>query len=104
MIAKKIDAMHAMHGTADGICGDCPHFLRHRYHDKILLKCKAYGLSHSEATDWRKKWDACGLIGLPLPENGTVLDRIRGQRERIDIQVEGQISMEELENGTVLSV
>ena len=101
MIARKLDAMHCLYGKVHGKkCGNCPHFIEGYYHDRKLMKCRAYGLSHSEATDWRKKWDACGLIDLPLPDNWTVLDRIRGQRERIDIQVEGQISMEELLNET----
>ena len=25
MVAKKIDAMHALYGTAEGQCKDCPH-------------------------------------------------------------------------------
>lgn len=102
MIARKIDAMHRLYGTVSGKkCGNCPHLIEGYYHDRKLMKCKAYGLSHSEATDWRKKWDACRLIGLPLPENGTVLDRIRWQRERVEQQVKGQISMEEIINESV---
>ena len=95
MIAKKIDAMHATYGIADGICGDCPHFLRHRYHDKILLKCRAYGLTHSEATDWRKRWQCCGLRDLPIPKDAPVFDRIKGQRTHVpEPQCEGQMMME----------
>lgn len=94
-LLKKIDAMHATYGTADGICGDCPHFLRHRYHDKVLLKCRAYGLTHSEATDWRVKYAACGLKDLPLPDEPCVFDRIKGQREYIPQQeCEGQVRMD----------
>lgn len=99
MIAKKIDAMHARFGTADGTCKNCPHLISGRYHDKILHKCEAYGCTHSEATDWRLKWVACGLKNLPLPNERPVFDRIRGQREYVpEAQCKGQISVEELLN------
>ena len=100
MIAKKIDYMHLRFGTADGICGDCPHFIEGRYHDRILFKCQAYGLTHSEATDWRKKWVCCGLKNLPLPYETPLFDRIKGRREYVpEQQIEGQISMDELMKG-----
>ena len=95
MIAKKIEAMHIRFGTVDGICGDCPHFVEGLYHDKKLFKCKAYGLTHSEATDWRKRWVACGLKDLPLPDETPVFDRIKGQREYAPMQqCEGQVRMD----------
>ena len=99
MIAKKIDAMHVWYGIADGQCKDCPHLISFRYNDKILHKCEAYGISHSEATDWRLKYVACGLKNLPLPDEKPVFDRIRGQREYVSEQIEGQIEMEEFLNG-----
>lgn len=99
MTAKKIDAMHARFGTAEGQCKDCPHLISGRYHDKILHKCEAYGLTHSEATDWRLKWHACGLKNLPLPDERPVFDLIRGQREYVPEQIEGQICIEELMKG-----
>ena len=99
MVAKKVDAMHARFGPAEGQCMYCPHLISGRYHDKILHKCEAYGLSHSEATDWRLKWPACGLKNLPLQDERPVFDRIRGQREYVPEQVKGQITLEELING-----
>lgn len=97
MTHKKIEAMHDRYGRSDGICGECEHFLRYRYHDKNLLKCKAYGLTHSEATDWRVKWPACGLKEHPLSEDYRhVFDLIKGKREYVDDQIEGQISIEEI--------
>jgi len=96
MIAKKIDAMHSRFGFADGICGDCPHFLRYRYHDRCLLKCMAYGLTHSEATDWRVKWQACGMKDKEMDENYTpVFELVKGKREcAVPEQCEGQVKME----------
>lgn len=96
---KKIDAMHNHYGYSDGICGDCPHFVRFRYHDNVLLKCRAYGLSHSEATDWRVKWPACGLKGKSLPADYMpVFDLVKGLKECLCEQVKGQISMDEMLN------
>lgn len=96
MTEKKIRAMHARFGRSDGICGDCPHFVRYRYHDRILLKCEAYGLTHSEATDWRVKWSACGMKDLSVPDDYIpVFDRVKGQRERgVPAQCDGQVEME----------
>ena len=95
MVAKKIDAMHALYGMADGQCKDCPHLISGRYHDRILHKCPAYGCTHSEATDWRLKYVACGLKNLPLPDERPVIDRIRGQREYVNEQLPGQMSMDD---------
>ena len=94
-VLKKIDAMHARFGTADGICGDCPHFVEGLYHDKKLFKCEGYGLTHSEATDWRKRWPACGMKDLPLPDEPPVFDLIKGQRECVpQAQCDGQTEMD----------
>lgn len=45
-------------GPIDTTCGQCGH-LRDEYR---YFKCEVYGASASEATDWRKKWDACGAF------------------------------------------
>ena len=58
---RKIGLMHKLYGIGDGICGTCSHFVEGRYHDKILRKCEIYGLTHSEASDWARRWQACGL-------------------------------------------
>lgn len=99
MTARKIDAMHARFGMEDGTCKDCPHLISGRYHDRILHKCEAYGLTHSEATDWRLRWVACGLKNLPLPDENPVFEQIRGQREYVSENVPGQIGIEELLEG-----
>ena len=59
---RKIDLMHQKFGVCPGKrCGDCSNMVEHMY-DKKYYKCRHYGLSASEATDWVKKWDACGLF------------------------------------------
>lgn len=94
MIPRKIDAMHLRYGMVEGKqCKDCPLFREGYYHDRKLMKCSAYGMTNSEATDWRKKLVACGLIDNPHQEDTPVIDRLRWQRECVVRQVPGQISM-----------
>ena len=100
MNARKIDAMHILYGTGEGFCDDCPFFCEGYYHDKKLFKCSVYGMTHSEATDWRKKYAACGLKHKESrPDDRPVIDRLRGLKSHcMDEPVEGQISMEEMLN------
>jgi hypothetical protein len=88
---RKLETMHRLFGTASGMCGDCPHFVRRRF-DKMYYKCAAYGLSHSEATDWRVRWHACGLIDTELPDRWmTIVKRLEWINK--DDKPIGQISM-----------
>lgn len=41
-------------------CGDCAHLLVHAHGEKRYFKCQYYKMSCGAATDWRKKWVACG--------------------------------------------
>ena len=101
MIARKIYAMHVRYGTIpEKRCADCPHFIEGYYHDRKYQKCTAYGVSHSEATDWRKKWTACGLVNVPDFDEACILDRIKVQREHIEQPVPGQLTIEEVLDGT----
>lgn len=59
---RKIDLMHRMFGVCEGNkCGECSNMVEHRY-DKVYRKCTVYGVSSSEATDWAKRWTACGMF------------------------------------------
>ena len=87
---KKIDAMHYYYGCAEGKCEDCEHFITIR-HDRLYHKCEMYGVSSSEASDWRCSYPACGLFNKPLPDERRVMDRLVYCRN--DAQpIEGQIS------------
>jgi hypothetical protein len=97
--ARKIDAMHQYYGYGDGCCQDCPHFVEKLW-DRKYFKCKVYGDSNSEATDWRKGYVACGLIDMPFPEGERrVVDRIVYHKETE--QLPGQISIDDLEGGVM---
>ena len=59
---RKIDLMHRMFGKCEGHkCGECSNMVEHQY-DKVYRKCTVYGVSSSEATDWAKRWTACGMF------------------------------------------
>ena len=74
---RKIKLMHLVFGkeTLKGqhICGECSNFERYRYHGKLYRKCTVYGVTNSEASDWAKKYEACGMFnqeynGRPIIE------------------------------------
>lgn len=98
MAVRKIDLMHQMFGTADGKCGECDHLIEGRYHDRMLRKCEVYGLTHSEASDWAKRWKACGLFNKET-NHKNVIRLVRAERVQLTGQLEGQIRLEATDNG-----
>lgn len=98
MALRKIDLMHRQFGKCEGhTCGECNNLVEGRYQGKILRKCKVYGMTHSEASDWAKRWLACGLFNKPWGDK-PIIRLVRPTRiDKEEIQnapVEGQISME----------
>lgn len=91
---RKIDLMHELFGKADGKCKDCEHYRTFKHHDKSYRKCEVYGITQSEASDWKAGYDACGLF--PNKENLYERDiielRICNNRDSEE-QIEGQINM-----------
>jgi hypothetical protein len=65
---KSLRTMHMRYGATEGrSCGECCHFYKRRY-SKVYFKCELYSDSKSEASDWRKKWQACGKFAeAPAP-------------------------------------
>lgn len=96
-VKRKIDAMHAEYGLSSaGRCAECCNFVHGRYHDRCYNKCVAYGLSHSEATDWRAKYLACGLFNRPFdqirPKRRPLVEVFRAKEAKLG-PMDGQISM-----------
>ena len=89
---RKIEAMYEVYGHGTGKCANCPHF-KETFLDKAYFKCTVYGESHSEATDWRKKWEACGLIDQPFPFQDERIVKLREGKPKYDEPLEGQISI-----------
>lgn len=57
---KPLAYMHHEHGeTPDRKCGDCANLVVREF-TKNYYKCKLYGTTGNPATDWVKRWPACG--------------------------------------------
>ena len=93
MAIHKIELMYKLFGKSpndDEICLNCSNF------DHVVggySKCKAYGRSHSEATDWKQKQRACGLYNQTY-KGRRVVELVQPDRRINDNdQIEGQINM-----------
>ncbi len=98
MKLRKIAAMYHFYGIdpLSGKCEDCPHFISGEYHGRRYFKCTVYGCSHSESTDWRKSYTACGLIDHDFPENDArVIDILKHDPILKTEQIPGQMTVED---------
>lgn len=88
---KKIDRMHALFGVEPfHKCGKCCNFVSGRYMSKILRKCRVYGLTHSQASDWAKSWVACGLFNQEYTGRNVIE---LSDRKNLVVPLEGQIDL-----------
>lgn len=96
MKVRKIELMHLKYGEADGECKYCRHFVRYRYHGKMYSKCKFYGMSQSEATDWNGMNHACGLFNTPLKEEiiCEIMNAKRNSEEDLYEDFPGQMKLD----------
>lgn len=101
MAVRKIELMHWYFGKAVGHkCKECSNLITGQYHDMTLRKCAVYGLTHSEASDWALKYDACGMFNKKW--NGHPIIRlVKGgssaeAKAIIDEPLEGQMTFEEI--------
>lgn len=72
-------------------------------HAKQYYKCEAYGISASMATDWRLKWEACGLYNVPFDaaKQYPLIHVLRhSPKDRPAVQCDGQITLEEAAHGS----
>lgn len=91
---SKIELMYEHFGYGEGYCRDCVHFKSGRYHDKTLQKCEVYGMTHSEATDWRQKYMACGLFNKPYKGDRAIIDLKKRTRKQADnAPIAGQLTL-----------
>jgi hypothetical protein len=57
---QRTEIMHRLYGECVGrTCGECDHFLVKVY-SKAYYKCLLFGNTGGSATDWGRKWPACG--------------------------------------------
>jgi len=92
-IARKYETMYIEYGKdPEHDCGQCSNFVRAEYHGRILQKCKGYGLTHSEATDWRQFWCACGMFNKSFDGRKPMIECL--SRSYIDNSpIDGQLSL-----------
>ena len=96
MSDRKITAMHKEYGKAHGLkCVDCPSLHCREFRSgRRVYKCKAYGDSCAESTDWAKSWPACGLHDKPLPDGHVpLIERLKHSKRVDNRPVDGQVSM-----------
>lgn len=97
-LIRKIKAMYRFYGMDPNkrVCIECDHIVCGEYHGKRYYKCKVYGCSHSEATDWKKSYTACGLINKPFPDGDKrIIDVLKHDRAKEEVQLEGQLKIED---------
>lgn len=100
MALRKQHLMYRQFGHCDGhVCGECSNLVEGYYHGKLLRKCKVYGMTHSEASDWAKRWLACGMFNKQYT-GGRIIELVRPVRKQsaitIEEPLEGQIRLEEV--------
>ena len=90
---RKIDAMHDLFGIENGKrCEDCSNLIKGRYHDLVLRKCTVYGATHSEASDWRKKYVACGMFNIEY-SGRPIITLLQSKTADEDQPIEGQMTI-----------
>lgn len=95
MATNKIQLMQKLYGRHPGAkCETCSHLGRYHYHDKHYYKCDVYGVTNSEASDWRCKNEACGLYNTETTDREIIrLVRPERRAEILNEPIQGQIEL-----------
>ena len=97
MAIRKLDLMHRMFGVCDGhLCGECRNLVVEEYHGRTYRKCKVYGQTNSEASDWAKRWLACGMFNKRYT-GGPIIELVRRDPKppaAPEEPLDGQMSLE----------
>ena len=101
MVNRKIVAMHREYGKdCAHKCADCPNLCIYATSSHTRYKCTAYGDSCSSATDWAKRWTACGLYAKPIAADHIPLMRRLKPAKRQEKPLDGQMGFLETEEGS----
>lgn len=99
MTLRKIDLMHKLFGEIPNRkCKDCQHLESYSANRK-WYKCGVYGNTCSEATDWRLKYTACGMIDVPVYTGCPIVKQVRLLNWKPEEPMEGQMSLSECQKG-----
>lgn len=75
--------------TEDDTCIKCNNFI----HNKGgYSKCKHYGYTHSEASDWKQKQRGCGLFNQDYTGR-KVIELVKPDRRIEQPEIEGQMTL-----------
>ena len=84
--------MYKLFGFCPGQhCKTCSHLIRYTPSDRSFYKCECYGITSSEATDWRVGSPACGLHNKPY--NGRPVVRTVVPQRKEEAQIAGQMNI-----------
>ena len=92
MTVRKIELMQEIFGLSPeegDTCIKCKNFIHRK---GGYSKCKHYGHSHSEATDWKQKQRGCGLFNQDYTGK-QVVELVRPDKRVEEPVIEGQISL-----------
>lgn len=98
MALRKIDLMHRLFGKCSGhTCKECNNLERIYANGRPLSKCKVYGITSSEASDWVQKNEACGMFNRPW-DKGPIIRTVNPERKEKDPHesepIEGQLTID----------
>lgn len=90
MTKRKLPAMHEVYGTQpQHKCRDCCNLIVYASGKRMFYKCKAYGDTASQATDWGVNYLACGMFNVPMGDNMLpLIERIWRQKSEGQMEVE----------------
>ena len=91
---ERIAAMQTIYGITPGQkCASCNNLFSRRT-KRVYHKCRLYGVSFSEATDWRVSNTACGMWGKDGSRLIPLLEQLkRLSRPVIEQPIKGQLDM-----------
>lgn len=88
---RKIDLMHSLYGVIPSKkCKDCMHI---KGGVNEYRKCRIYGVTASEASDWRLSYTACGLWNKVCTGDMPIIKMNHGGAKKEEEQIPGQMSL-----------
>lgn len=98
MAPRKIELMYRLFGKTEGhTCRECSNLVKYHANDRPVSKCKIYGETSSEASDWVQRYQACGMFNKPWKDK-PIIRLVRPSRkereEQASAPIEGQLNIE----------
>lgn len=95
MSGRKYQLMQKEFGNCPGhVCGECSNLVKGDWNH---TKCKVYGVTSSQASDWAKRWLACGMFNKTYTGR-PIIELVRRSNPRppatVEEPMEGQMKLE----------